>query len=409
MAEGGHSSPDDTTTWGQTTARLIEQRFDIIIQNFDKICSLSAEIRDTGLRAVRNMTDGLDREQESTAKAIDIKTEYERHGRDIKREPPVTLSKGKQKTAAPAVSIKPECVQHKIKIEPGVTHSEMNEESTTTVLGIKQEHEGHGEVLKREPGVKGSEVQQDSAKTDFKNKKQTQRHELKIKQDPGVRCPEIQAIAAKSTKEPERLDAEIKQEPLNRSFEEKQEPLSDDDVEALRKVLESFIIPAVPICCEKCESCKSVSHRQLFTSYKTEKEYLLKISFSCHTEYAVYLISCENAKCLTESRSSQQRRQAERHQAREKDFQFRYQYVGETGTRMMDRMKTHRSAKTGPIRKHCKTANHDVSDMKWTVIEVIKSEKDRKDRETYWIQELQADLNTQKTNTSLPKKFPLCT
>jgi desmoglein 4 len=119
-------------------------------------------------------------------------------------------------------------------------------------------------------------------------------------------------------------------------------------------------------CYKPCEICPYILNSKEFYSTHTNEKFLLKGSFNCNTEGVIYLLTC--TKCNA-------------------------QYVGQTGRRVVDRIKEHLYC----IRKkkeatgiHFSTGNHSNSDMRVQVIEKVmpNTVNMRLERESFWINKL---------------------
>lgn len=133
---------------------------------------------------------------------------------------------------------------------------------------------------------------------------------------------------------------------------------------------------------EHCEyrKCKICEHSTIgkteFKSETTGKVYPLRDRINCKDTNIIYLISCDKYGCS------------------------KYQYVGETKNSMRKRGANHLSSVRCkypyPVALHFNRPGHTIDNLKITPIEKIKtplenprSENIRKQRELYWIYELQ--------------------
>ena len=110
---------------------------------------------------------------------------------------------------------------------------------------------------------------------------------------------------------------------------------------------------------------------QSFTSFATKSEYKIMQDVNCKTINTVYIINCPVCNL---------------------------QYTGETNQKFSYRMNGHRSDLTLkpylPLSKHFVSAGHNLDDFERASIQIIEcntkwTTKERQQRESYWIQELQ--------------------
>jgi len=119
----------------------------------------------------------------------------------------------------------------------------------------------------------------------------------------------------------------------------------------------------------RCQACKHAQEGELFRSTTHNKEFKYIQKTNCGTQNVIYLITCQ--KCNK-------------------------QYVGETGRQLRQRLTDHRhcirSHISTPVGKHFNLPDHELRDLKITVLESLDAVrgdwKIRREKELKWQQKL---------------------